>query len=138
MIRTRFKKVLLVAPEIFPNQLLADYTNVKHISAAGSVFPSIHEMTPDVIVFDYDFMGRDFERTLRRIQTNKFYHKIKICCFKNSPNTKVDSFLKVLGVDHFVYRDELLTAETKNKSLLNTFSSVIDASIVKWVINATH
>jgi hypothetical protein len=95
-------------------------------------------MTPDVIVFDYDFMGRDFERTLRRIQTNKFYHKIKICCFKNSPNTKVDSFLKVLGVDHFVYRDELLTAETKNKSLLNTFSSVIDASIVKWVINATH
>src|SRR4051794_38607892 len=102
MIRTRLKRVLLVAPEIFPNQLLTDYTNVKHISAASSVFPSIYELSPDVIVFDYDFMGKELERTLRRIQVNKFYNKIKICCFKNSPNEKTDSFLKVLGVDHLI------------------------------------
>ncbi|HVW96844.1 MAG TPA: hypothetical protein VHA56_12815 [Mucilaginibacter sp.] len=137
MIRTRSKKVLLVAPEIFPNQLLADYTNVKHISATNSIFPSIYQLTPDVIVFDYDFMGKDLEKTLRRIQVNKFYNKIKICCFKNSRNEKVDSFLKVLGVDHLVYREELVE-NSKNKSLLNAFNSVVDASIVKWVINATH
>ncbi|ASU32928.1 hypothetical protein [Mucilaginibacter xinganensis] len=137
MIRTRFKKVLLVAPEIFPNQLLADFTNVKHVSSKIGVFPAIYDITPDVIVFDYEFMGKDLERTLRRIQVNKFYNKVKICCFKNSVNENTDSFLKVLGVDHLIYRDEL-TASTKSKSLLNTFNSVIDASIVKWVINVTQ
>jgi hypothetical protein len=137
MIRTRFKKVLLVAPEIFPNQLLTDYTNVKHISVASSIFPSIYEMTPDVIVFDYEFMGKDMEKTLRRIKVNKFYNKVKICCFKNAVNENTDSFLKVLGVDHLIYREDL-SQTTKNKSLLNTFNSVIDASIVKWVINVTQ
>ena len=137
MIRTRFKKVLLVAPEIFPNKLLTDYTNVRHVSNATGVFPAIFETTPDVIVFDYEFMGKGLENTLRRIQTNKFYNKIKICCFKNSPSEKVDSFLKVLGVDHFVYRQDLLQ-DTKNKSVLNALNSIVDASIVKWVINATH
>jgi hypothetical protein len=137
MIRTRFKKVLLVAPEIFPNQLLADYTNVRHVTAPSSVFPSIYEQSPDVIVFDYDFMGKDLEKTLRRLKTNKFYNKIKICCFKNSANEKTDSFLKVLGVDHMIYREQL-TESSKSKSLLSAFNSVIDASIVKWVISATQ
>ncbi|MEP6612922.1 MAG: hypothetical protein ABJA76_13580 [Mucilaginibacter sp.] len=137
MIRTRFKKVLLVAPEIFPNQLLADYTNVRHVTASGSVFPSIYEQSPDLIVFDYDFMGKDLEKTLRRLKTNKFYNKIKICCFKNSVNEKTDSFLKVLGVDHMIYREQL-TGNANSKSLLSTFNSVIDASIVKWVISATQ
>jgi len=137
MIRTRFKKVLLVAPEIFPNQLLADYTNVRHVTAPSSVFPSIYEQSPDVIVFDYDFMGKDLEKTLRRLKTNKFYNKIKICCFKNAANEKTDSFLKVLGVDHMIYREQL-TESSKSKSLLSAFNSVIDASIVKWVISATQ
>jgi len=137
MIRTRFKKVLLVAPEIFPNQLLTDYTNVKHISAASSIFPAIYEMSPDVIVFDYEFMGKDMEKTLRRLKVNKFYNKVKICCFKNSANENADSFLKVLGVDHLIYREDLVQT-TKSKSLLNAFNSVVDASIVKWVINVTH
>lgn len=137
MIRTRCKKVLLVAPEIFPNQLLTDYTNVKHISAASSIFPSIYEMSPDVIVFDYEFMGKDMEKTIRRIKVNKFYNKIKICCFKNTVNENTDSFLKALGVDHLVYREDL-SQTTKSKSLLNTFNSVIDASIVKWVISVTQ
>ncbi len=137
MIRTRFKKVLLVAPDIFPNQLLADYTHVKHVSATSSIFPSIYELTPDVIVFDYEFIGKDLEKILRRIQVNKFYNKVKICCFKNTANEKTDSFLKVLGVDHFIYR-EALTENPKNKSVLNTFNSIIDASIVKWVVNVTQ
>lgn len=137
MIRTRFKKVLLVAPDIFPNQLLADYTNVKHISATGSVFPAIYETTPDVIVFDYEFVGKDLEKILRRIRVNKFYNKIKICCFKNSRDENTDGLLRVLGIDHMIYREDLLK-NTRNKSVLNTFSSIIDASIVKWVINASN
>jgi hypothetical protein len=94
-------------------------------------------MSPDVIVFDYEFMGKDMEKTIRRIKVNKFYNKIKICCFKNTVNENTDSFLKALGVDHLVYREDLLQT-TKSKSLLNTFNSVIDASIVKWVISVTQ
>ncbi|MCR8558635.1 hypothetical protein KXD93_13345 [Mucilaginibacter sp. BJC16-A38] len=137
MIRTRFKKVLLVAPDIFPNQLLADYTNVRHVSATSSIFPSIYELSPDVIVFDYEFMGKEMEKTLRRIKVNKFYSKVKICCFKNTANEKTDSFLKAIGVDYFVYRADL-GENSKNKSVLNTFNSIIDASIVKWVMNVTN
>jgi hypothetical protein len=137
MIRTRFKKVLLVAPEIFPNQLLADYSYVKHISATGSIFPAIYEINPDVIIFDYEFIGNDLEKILRRIRVNKFYNKVKICCFKNSLNENTDSFLKVLGVDHLIYRDELIHS-TKSKAVVNTLNSIIDASILKWVINVTH
>ncbi|MDP9077994.1 MAG: hypothetical protein M3O71_11255 [Bacteroidota bacterium] len=137
MIRTRFKKVLLVAPDIFPNQLLADYTNVRHVSTTSSIFPSIYELSPDVIVFDYEFMGKEMEKTLRRIKVNKFYSKVKICCFKNTASEKTDSFLKAIGVDHFVYRADL-GENSKNKSVLNTFNSIIDASIVKWVMNVTN
>jgi hypothetical protein len=137
MIRTRFKKVLLVAPEVFPDRLLTDYSHVRHISATGAIFPSIYELNPDVIVFDYEFMAKDIEKTLRRLSGNKFYSKVKICCFKNSPNEKTDSFLKVLGVDHLIYREDLIQTP-KERSLLHTFNALIDASVVKRVINVTQ
>jgi hypothetical protein len=137
MVRTRFKKVLLVAPDTIPNQLLTDYTHVKHISATANIFPSIYEMNPDIIVFDYELMGKELEKTLRRIMVNKFYSKIKICCFKNSANEKADSFLKAIGVDHFIYREDL-TQKSKSKFVSNAFNSIVDVSIIKWVFNVTH
>jgi hypothetical protein len=137
MIRTRFKKVLLVAPEIFPDRLLTDYSQVRHISATGAIFPSIYELNPDVIVFDYEFMAKDIEKTLRRLNGNKFYSKVRICCFKNAPNEKTDSFLKVLGVDQLIYREEL-TPTSKHRSLLNTFTALVDASVVQQVVNVTQ
>ncbi len=78
MIRTRSKKVLLLAPEVFPGQLLAGYDNVKHVSATSTIFPNIHELKPDVIFFDHAHMGDNLEKTLRRckpipfIRTSKF------------------------------------------------------------------
>jgi hypothetical protein len=77
MIRTRFRKVLLVAPDIFPDELLTGYKNVKHIAAISGIFPSIFEMNPNVIIFDYDFIGNDIEKVLRRIKINRFYDKVK-------------------------------------------------------------
>jgi hypothetical protein len=138
MIRTRFKKVLLVAPDIFPDQLIADYGNVKHVSTTTGIFPSIYEVSPDVIVFDYEFVGKDLENVLRRIRVNKFYNKIKICCYKNTPNEKTDSLLKALGVDQLVYREDLVAKAVNNSKVLNTVNSFIDASIIKWVANATN
>jgi hypothetical protein len=134
MILTRSKKVLLVAPTAFPNQLLAAYNNVKHISAATSIFPAIHELKPDVILFDHAHMGDNLERVLRRLQTNVFYKHIKICCYKKTESIKADSILKVLGVDHIIYNEDL-QKEAKGNTALNTINNVLNASLIKWVVS---
>lgn len=134
MIRTRSKKVLLVAPKAFPDQLLAGYNTVKQISAQSAIFPSIFELKPDVILFDHAHMGEGFERVLRRLQTNNFYRNIKICCYKATEHTKVDSLLKVLGVDHFIYQDQLQQQKvSKTSSTLTAINNLLDASIINWV-----
>jgi hypothetical protein len=137
MIRTRYNKVLLVAPDVFPNELLTDYKNVKHITAVSGIFPSIFEMNPNVIIFDYDFIGNDIEKVLRRIKINRFYDKLKICCYKSAPNRKTDSLLKALGVDHVFYEEDI-EKSPKNKSVLNSFSTMFDTSIMKWVASVSH
>ncbi len=137
MIRTRFKKVLLVAPNGFPGQLLADYKNVKHVAAIGRIFPSIFELKPNVIIFDYDYVGADIEKILRRLKINRFYDKLKICCYKSAPDEKTDSLLKALGVDHLFYQDDI--AETqKNNSVLSSFSVMFDTTIMKWVASVSQ
>jgi hypothetical protein len=137
MIGSRLKKILLVAPEVFPEQLIAGYAYVKHVSSPANIFPSIFEFNPDLIVFDYDFLGRDLEKILRRIQTNKFYNKVKITCYKSDANLKVDGFLKVLGVDQFVYKEDLVKAQQPKKVFSNT-SSIIDTSIMKLVASVSN
>jgi hypothetical protein len=133
----RLKKVILVAPEIFPEQLTTGFMKVKHVSAVINIFPAIFEITPDLIIFDHEFMGKDMEKTLRRIQSNKFYNKIKISCYKNSANTKADDLLKVLGVDHFIYREDL-AKQQKSKSVFNAVQSIIDTSIINLVTSVSN
>jgi len=137
MIRTRFKKVLLVAPDVYPDRLLADCSIVKHISAVGNVFPSLFELNPDMIIFDYDHVGTDIEKVLRRIRINKFYSKLKVCCYKDRPNSKTDSLLKALGVDYLIYSEDLIDTQ-KNKTALNNIGSIFDSSILKWVAGVSH
>src|SRR6185312_11394000 len=137
MIRTRFKKVLLVAPDVYPDRLLADCSIVKHISAVGNVFPSLFELNPDMIIFDYDHVGTDIEKVLRRIRINKFYSKLKVCCYKDRPNSKTDSLLEALGVDYLIYSEDLIDTQ-KNKTALNNIGSIFDSSILKWVAGVSH
>jgi hypothetical protein len=137
MIRTRFKKVLLVAPAVLPDQLLTDYKNVKHVSTLTAIFPSIYELNPNVIVFDYDFMGNEMEKIVRRIKINKFYSKLKICCYKSVPNVKTDSLLKALGVDEFIYQADL-TKSPKNKTIISSFNTMVDSSLLKLVGSASN
>ncbi|MGH7237412.1 MAG: hypothetical protein ACREGF_02655, partial [Candidatus Saccharimonadales bacterium] len=92
---------------------------------------------PDLIVFDYDFLGRDLEKILRRIQTNKFYNKVKITCYKSDVNYKVDGFLKVLGVDQFIYKEDLVKTQ-RPKAVSNTVNSIIDTSIIKLVASVSN
>ncbi|MDF2434097.1 MAG: hypothetical protein JWP44_3728 [Mucilaginibacter sp.] len=132
MIRTRFKKILLVASTIFPEQQITGYTDIRHISSLNNIFPSIYELNPDLIIFDYDFLGSEMEKVLRRIKMNKFYNKLKIYCYKSVPNEKTDSLLKTLGVDHFFYHEDL-SQHSLNKTASNSFNSIFDTSIKKWI-----
>jgi CheY-like chemotaxis protein len=130
MIRTRFKKVLLVAPDFFPEQLLADFKEIKRTATVTCIFPSLYEFNPDLIIFDYDYIGKDVEKVLRRIRNNKFYNKLKICCFKSAPNEKTDSLLKALGADQLIYQEDLVKHQ-KNKNILSHLGTALDTSILK-------
>ncbi|MHB8206759.1 hypothetical protein [Mucilaginibacter sp.] len=134
MIRTRFKKVLLVAPEIHSQQLTADYKNVRHICAINNIFPSIYESAPNLIVFDYNFLSKDLENIIRRIRTNNFYSKIKICCYKSKVEPKADSLLKAIGVDFFVYEEELRAIQ-KSKNIFSIFTEMIERPVLGMVSN---
>jgi hypothetical protein len=134
MIHTNSERVLLVAPNIFSVQLLASNKQIKHITSVDRVFPSIYEMAPHIIVFDYDYMSNDLEKILRRIRTNSYYNKIKICCFKSSQNRKIDSFLKVLGVNHVIYKDEL---HNPTKSTINHVKLILDTTVSDLLVSAS-
>jgi hypothetical protein len=91
---------------------------VVHVSSINRLFPAIFEMKPSGIVLDYDYIGADTEKILRRIRSNPFYNNIKIYCYKSRSHSKVDSFLKVLGVQYFVYADDNKQAKMSNTAKL--------------------
>jgi hypothetical protein len=135
MIHSKSERVLLVAPNIFSVQLLASNKQIKHITSVDRVFPSIYEMAPHIIVFDYDYLSQDMEKILRRIRTNDYYNKIKICCFKSSPNRKIDGFLKVLGVNHVIYKNEL---QNPSKTVISHIKSILDSAVTDLLVTATY
>jgi len=137
MTRNRFKKVLLVAPEITHEQLITDFQQVKHICAIDRIFPAIFEESPNLIVFDYNYVGEDMENIVRRIRANNFYNKIKICCFKNKAHIKTDDFLKAIGVDFFIYQDEFKTAPVSSR-VPALFNELLDRSIFRLLPNASN
>lgn len=134
MIHFRTERVLLVAPNIFSVKLLASNKQIKHITSVDRVFPSMHEIAPHIIIFDYDFMNQDMEKILRRIRTNPYYNKIKICCFKSTPNRKIDEFLKVLGVNHVIYKEEL---HNPSKAAISHVKSILDSAVADLLVNAS-
>jgi len=138
MISTRSKKVILVASEIFPEQLLRGYSNVRQVSGITHLFPAIFEFNPNMIILDHDYIGlKDMEKTLRRIRANKFYDKIRIHCFKTERSEKTDSLLKVLGVEQFTYREDLLK-EQKSHRVLSSVHSIIDHSIIALAASVSN
>jgi len=103
MIRLKPAKMLVVAAPT-SSVPIPPKKEVLHIANAERIFPVIHELQPDTILLDYNYLGaQQTERVLRRLTGNAFYHKIKIHCYKPTPHTKTDDLLKVLGVHVFVY-----------------------------------
>ncbi len=134
MLHFRTERVLLVAPNIFSVQILANNKQIRQIASVDRVFPAIHEMAPHMIVFDYDFLSSDMERILRRIRTNPYYNKIKICCFKNDQSRKIDGLLKVLGVNHVIYKEEL---HNPTKETMNHVKSILDSTVTDLLVKAS-
>ena len=134
MIHFKSERVLLVAPNIFSVQILDSNKQIRHITSVDRVFPCIYEMIPNLIVFDYEYLNKDLERILRRIRTNPYYNKIKICCFKSSPNRKIDEFLKVLGVNHVIYKDDL---HNPTKETMSHVKSILDSTVTDLLVNAS-
>ena len=129
MIRARFKKVLLVAPKLHGNQLIADHGNVMHIDDLSRLFPCLYDTTPDLIVFDHGYLNADIEKIIRRIRTNVFYNKLKICCYKTKSEPKADGLLKAIGVDYFIYEDESSTVQ-KSDHVNFLFTEIFERSSV--------
>jgi len=134
MIYNKPERALLVAPNIFSVQILAKNKQIKHITSVDRVFPSIYEMAPNIIIFDYDYLSEDMEKILRRIRANSYYNKMRICCFKSSPNRKIDDFLKMLGVNHVIYKHEL---QNPTKTDISHVKSILDADVTDLLINAS-
>ncbi len=126
------EKVLLVAPNIFSVHTLEGGTQIRHVTSADRVFPAIFEMVPNIIIFDYDHLSEDIEKILRRIRTNSYYNKMKICCFKSGPDRKLDSFLKMLGVNHVIYKDDL---NNHDSTAINQVKSIFNSDVTDLLVN---
>ena len=125
--QTKLKSLLIVA-DTTAHIILPVKKNPVHINCINRIFPAIHEHKPDGILLDYDFLGTEMEKILRRLMSNPFYKGIKISCYKAKPHTKVDDLLKVLGVQQFIYAPEqkqpamVTPAKVSNSIFKNVFS----------------
>src|ERR1700744_47464 len=137
MTRTRFKKVLFVTPEISSPQLCVGFKNIRYIHTASQIFPSIYELNPNLIVLDHTFLSAEIEKVVRRIRTNTFYNKIKICCYKNKIEPKADGLLKAIGVDYFIYEEELQNIQ-KSKNVMGIFNELLDRSVLGMLTNVSN
>src|SRR3982750_545875 len=94
-------KLLLIVADSIEHINVPVKTSLVQINCVSRIFPGIHEHKPDSIILDYNFLGNEMEKILRRLMSNPFYRGIKITCYKSKPHTKVDDLLKALGVQQF-------------------------------------
>jgi len=125
--QTKLKSLLIVA-DTTAHIIVPVKKNPVHINCINRIFPAIHECKPDGIILDYDFLGGEMEKILRRLRSNPFYKSIKISCYKTKPHTKIDDLLKTLGVQQFIYAQQqkqaaiVAPAKASNGVFKNVFS----------------
>jgi CheY-like chemotaxis protein len=129
MIRIKSGKMLVVAPTT-SSILIPANQQVIHLANAGQIFPVIHATQPSVILLDHDYLGTDTEKVLRRLSANPFYSKIKIYCYKAKPQTKVDSYLQVLGVQRFVYAEDQQQGPKQKNATVKALSELLEARTI--------
>lgn len=139
MIRIKSERVLLVAPEAFSVERLSSNKETRHINAVEKIFPAIHEMKPNMILFDQGMLGKESEKVLRRLKSNNHYTRIKICCYKAKYEPKADDMLKCLGVDTFIYQSELdEQAKKQGRNIAGAIGDAIEASVMRFVSSVAY
>lgn len=128
-------KQLLVVTEDAASIIIPFKKNVVNINSLSRIFPAIHELRPVGIVLDYDFIGSETEKVLRRLTSNPFYSGIKIYCYKSRPHTKVDGLLTALGVQQFIYPQ---VAGKKVSITGKLFGYVLDGVMAPKLIDTAH
>jgi hypothetical protein len=128
-------KPLLVVTEAASDIVIPAKKNAVRITDIHRIFPAIHELQPLGIILDYDFLGNDTEKILRRITSNPFYSKLKIYCYKSRPHTKVDDLLTVLGVQQFIYPPVAKPAKTGVATKI--FSYLLDTTVSAKLADAS-
>lgn len=136
MIRIKPSKLLVVAAATSSVPVQAN-KKVIHVNDGNRVFPAIYQHMPDSIILDYDYLSADTERILRRLRANTFYHKIKVCCYKSTSNTKVDDLLKTLGVQQFIYAEDAKAQLNQQKSAFKTLSEILEARVMSNLAEAS-
>jgi hypothetical protein len=128
-------KPLIVVADNATNIPIPAKKNAVRIVDSNRIFPSIHELQPVGIVLDYEYLGNDAEKILRRLTSNPFYSKLKIYCYKSRPHTKVDGLLTALGVQQFIYAQTATKPKiTITAKLLNY---VLDTAVVTKLADAS-
>lgn len=100
-----------------------------HVTTAMRIFPAINEFKPTSVIFDYDFLGNDLEKILRRFKANPYYSKIKVYCYKQAWHTRTDSLLQALGVDEFIYADDFNPATSKSSVTMTAINNIIESAV---------
>lgn len=127
MTRIRSGKTVFISSS--PVIQLSGKNEVMHVTTALRIFPAINEFKPASVIFDYDFLGNDLEKILRRFKSNAFYSKIKVYCYKQAWHTRTDSLLKTLGVDEFIYADDLKPAVAKTSATMTAINNMIENAV---------
>ena len=136
MIRIKSSTVLVVASA---TSFIPIQTNkqVMYITDTNRLFPAIHAMRPGGLVLDHDYLGEQTEKILRRMVFNPFYSKMKIYCYKTKPNTKVDALLKVLGVQQFIYAQDVQN-QPKHVSAFKIIGDLLKTSVSSKLVDAGY
>jgi hypothetical protein len=100
------KVIVLLTSDHLNNSFFKDATHIHylHVNSTSKVFPALFTHQPGTIIIDCDCFQSEVHDLVRRIRTNPFYDKLKICCLKHAQNRKDDEQLKIIGVDFLLYR----------------------------------
>lgn len=128
MTRIKSGKILIVSPVPFPVPV-AGKSQFMHVDAQARIFPAINEFQPGAVVFDYEYLGTEFEKILRRFKANHYYSKIKVYCYKQAWQPRADSLLKTIGVDEFIYAEELQPQAAKATGALTAIGNMIENAV---------
>jgi hypothetical protein len=137
MIRIKSERVLLVAPDVFSVRLLKSNKKIMHVASADRIFPALFELNPNLIIFDYDHLNAAIEKVLRRIRSNAFYDRTRICCYNISSGTNAESLLITLGVNYIFYKDRP-EANKRAAAALNSLKTVFDSGVLNLLTTAAY